>query len=85
MKFDFKTDRKSEAFCNEIAQDMVRLFGISWEEAEGRINREWKGKRMTGKVLIIYHEPPDHWAQRIYYEESVLWWVDQHLPVKPYP
>ncbi|UOF16268.1 hypothetical protein IEQ11_06370 [Lysobacter capsici] len=55
---------------------MVRLFGISWEEAEGRINREWKGKRMTGKVLIIYHEPPDHWAQRIYYEESVLWWVD---------
>ncbi|ALN84738.1 hypothetical protein LC55x_1447 [Lysobacter capsici] len=85
MKFDFETDPMSEEFCNEIAQDMVRLFGISWEEAEGRINREWKGKRMTGKVLIIYHETANYWAQSIYYEEDVMWWIDQQLRVKPYP
>jgi hypothetical protein len=64
---------------------MMRLFGVSQQEAEGRINREWKDKPLIGDVLLIYHRTTEYWAQRIYYEEDVLWWVDQHLPVKPFP
>jgi hypothetical protein len=38
-KFSFTTDSQSEQFCIEIADEMVKTFGISGEEAIGRINR----------------------------------------------
>lgn len=85
MKFDLDTDATSEVFCDDIAQEMMRLFGVSREEAVGRINREWKDKPLIRDVLIIYHETANYWAQSIYYEEDVMWWIDQQLRVKPYP
>lgn len=83
--YKFKTDAKSKAFCDEIVEDMARRFGISRAEAIGRVNREWKGRSLIGNVLIMYHEPEEYWAQRIYYAESVRWWIDPNPAIKPYP
>lgn len=38
-KFRFITDAKSEAYLLNIAHEMMREFGISEDEAIGRINK----------------------------------------------
>lgn len=74
MKFKFETDAKSQAFCESIAHEMVRLFGISSDEAVGRINKEWRNQSIVGDD-IIYHETEDYWAKNIYFGKSSEWWL----------
>jgi hypothetical protein len=68
-KLDFETDRQSAEFCELIASRMTALFGISSEEAIGRINRDWRGQKIVGND-IIYHEDEDYWAKTIYSSRS---------------
>ena len=70
----FATDAESDAFCQEIVARIVRLFGISVEEAIGRINRLWRGIPFLGED-IIYHETPDYWAHVMYYGKASSWWI----------
>src|SRR4051812_22074717 len=84
-KFSFTTDDKSEAFCLGIAQEMVTLFGISGEEAIGRINRQLQNvKEWIGDKHIYYHETMEEWAKNIYYEEDYeygnCWWIKGSNP-----
>ena len=73
--YEFITDSLSEAYMDKIADDMVRLFGISPAEAVGRINRHWRGRTFTGKLDLIYHETSDNWANSIYYGHDSRWWA----------
>lgn len=81
-KFDFLTDEDSHKFSEEIAKEMVRLFGISLEEALKRVNRHWKGQDLTGTENIVYHEDETFWANQIYYDDSSFWWI-KGQPVTP--
>lgn len=84
--FSFRTDAKSDMFCRRIADEMIRLFGISEYEAIGRINRHFAGKEWLGPTHIWYHEGAEDWARNIYYEEDSYWWMEGRQPQpKPYP
>jgi hypothetical protein len=82
--FIFEMDDQSSAFCKEIAQQMVELFGITHEEAIGRINRDWGGLKIVGNVDVIYHEDETYWAKTIYYGKDSNWWLNP-VSLKPRP
>lgn len=85
-EFSFRTDARSRAFCEEIAQEMHRIFGFGREEAVGRINRQWYGNDFFGDEDLRYHEAPDFWAQDIAYGSSVPWHLGESgVKPKPYP
>jgi hypothetical protein len=73
--FEFETDDQSRAFCEQIAGKMVELFGISQQEAIGRINRDWRGLKVIG-CDIINHEDEAYWANTIYYGKGSNWWLN---------
>jgi hypothetical protein len=81
-KFSFTTDSQSEQFCIEIADEMVKTFGISGEEAIGRINRHWKGLVLVGPYDLIYHEGKKYWANTIYYGHDSFWWLNTRVWTK---
>ena len=84
-RFKFTTDEKSEEFCMLIVGKMVGLFGITEEEAIGRINRDWEGKEIVG-MDIIYHEDEEYWAKSIYYGHDSAWWIKEGKEeIKPRP
>jgi hypothetical protein len=88
--FPFKTDEKSEAFCNEIAQEMIRLFGIAESEAVLRISNAWAHIPQIVGQDVIYHETADYWASTIYYGNDSFWWIADRAsknlrPLKPLP
>ena len=85
-KFTFHTDEKFEKLCNAIALRMVELFGISEQEAIGRINRQWSHIIYTGPDSVLYHETADYYAKLIYYPAGTFWWKgEKGLNPKPYP
>ena len=73
-RWAFATDAASDAFCGRIAAEMVREFGVSHEEAVGRINDGWRGRDFLG-VDIAYHELPEHWARTMYWSDGSFWCV----------
>ncbi len=82
-------DERAKLLCIKIAQEMMKEFGISMPEAIGRVNREWKNKRIFGPNQV-YRENLEYWAKRIYYKPGTYWWVEkwlaEHIPEpKPYP
>ena len=84
-QFIFTTDNKSYAFCLAIAEEMEKLFQIPYDEAIGRINRQWQGLTIVGQDLI-YHEDEEFWAKTIYYGKSSYWWLAGANPQPlPYP
>jgi hypothetical protein len=84
--FVFETDGQSAAFCEAIARLMVELFGITHEEAIGRINRDWCGLKIVGPDDVIYHEDETYWAKTIYYGKGSNWWLNPaNLKPRPYP
>lgn len=85
-KFNFKTDQKSNEFCENIISEMMDLFKIADEEALGRINHCWRGIEFTGEDYVYYHEEEYHWAHEIYYGKDSVWWQKpEGLKPLPYP
>lgn len=62
-----------DAFAREIAAEMVRLFGITEDEAEGRINRAWGD--VSEFDPIVLHRPPEHWAYDMFFGHESYWWI----------
>ena len=86
IPFSFKTDRYSLPFCQRIVEIMTTKFGISEEEAIGRVNREWNGRHFVGKTHLYYHENEDYWAHNIYYGRVARWWMNPpDLEPVPFP
>lgn len=88
-EYDFDVDEEGRAFCDGIVRNMVELFGISIDEAVGRVNRQWKGHHLNSHddyPGFRYREDAEFWAHRIYYKSSVTNWSrGEQLPTKPYP
>lgn len=84
-----RTDEYGAKFLEGIVSTMVELFGISEEEAIGRINRDWTWGDLVGQPLVVYHEDPEYWAKTIYYGTDSYWWIKEEKGEKidpiPYP
>lgn len=85
-------DNEALAFCREVAEEMVRAYGISEDEAVARINRQWSDPGEDGVTPriwivgldIVYHETAEFWAGLIYYGGEGRWW-DPTANVRPLP
>jgi hypothetical protein len=58
-------DARAEAFCGQVADEMVTARGVTREEAIARIFRKWSSFWIVGADLV-YHRSPDGWAEHIY-------------------
>jgi hypothetical protein len=86
QQFEFETDKQSEEFCSLIIRRMVSLFGITPDEARGRINRDWRGLKIIGPNDVIYHEDDEYWAKTIYFGKGSNWWLNpSNLKPRAYP
>jgi len=74
VPWTFTTDAESSAACWEIVDELQRLFGVSREEAIGRINRQWNGQEIVGQD-IVYHGTLDYWVHVMYYGADSFWWI----------
>ena len=91
--WQFPTDAEFAAWCDQIADQLIARFGVSREEAIGRINRDWRLCDCLGPyVYLAYHEDPDYWAEEIYFGKDSRYWMapeDREKlglgPVKPIP
>ena len=85
-QFSFVTDTKSEVYCLKIVAELIRQFGITQEEAIGRVNRSFAGQSLLGPDDWVYHETTKNQAQFIYYKPGVHWWLEgADLTPSPYP
>jgi hypothetical protein len=83
-KFEFITNAKSAEFCEGIVNRMISLFGITIDEAIGRMNRDWKGLNLSDPNDVIFHEDEEYWANTIYYGKGSNWWLNP-IGLKPRP
>ena len=84
-RFLFQVDARGRAFCDRIADEMIRRFGISEDEALGRINELWRGVDFEPQDLR-YHETEEYWANDVYFGHGSLWWMNPpNLKPVPYP
>lgn len=72
-EYSFRTDADARVFCDEIADEIVRVFSFTRDEAIGRINRHWGGVDFFGKEDLRYHEDVEFWARDIVYGADVAW------------
>ncbi len=87
-EFPCAGDHEALAFCQEIAGEMGRAYGIPHAEAVARINRQWSEPGPSGRVPRIwivgldlaYHQTPDDWAGDMYYGKDSLWWLPTAHP-----
>lgn len=85
MNFAFQTDDHTKYACEEIVGEMVKLFGISTDEAIARINEAWDGLSIIGPDDLIFHETTGYWAHNIYYGKDSRWWLfPEGLEPRPY-
>ena len=77
MTYQFKTDRYSLPYCEEIISCMIDTFSITRDEAIRRMNATWFGLELIGEDDLIYHEEPEYWAKDICYGNESLWWLDE--------
>lgn len=75
-EFTLKLSTAADAYCREIVDDMVRLFGIGRQEAIKRVNRHWRGVSFASEMdyQLMTHQSSDDWAHDIYYGKQSMWW-----------
>lgn len=84
IDFAFKTCYEAQTLCEAIVSEMVRLFGISEEEATARVNRQWGHLELTDPQDIVFHEDEEFWAKDIYFGHDSAWWIDESA-ARPVP
>lgn len=84
INFQFEYNKKGYEFCLEIADKMVELFNITYEEAVDRINSQWHDIPLIDDDDIVYHDDAEQWANVIYYREDSGWY-DPELKEKLHP
>ena len=85
QEYQFGVNDEAESFCDQIVGRVVQLFGITEDEAVGRMNRQWRGLDFE-KEDLRYHQLPDDWAGDLYYGADSYWWMKPAgLHAKPYP
>lgn len=78
---------EAQLTLREAAEVMVNTFGISADEAAGRIARQFKHVDLTNDNAMIGHEDAEFWARVVYYGPSVQWWrvPEETLTPQPWP
>ncbi|MFS1513640.1 hypothetical protein VQL36_14540 [Chengkuizengella sp. SCS-71B] len=74
-RLGFKTNTSGYVLCLEIVRMMKNDFGISTEEAIGRIRSKWIGNDIIDEDDLVFHEGPKDWAYNIYYGHDSYWWT----------
>ena len=75
--FRFETDEQSVEYLRQAVEAMMKSFGITREEAIGRINQEWSHVRgVVGEFDEIYRETPVYWANHFMFGKSQFWWIE---------
>jgi hypothetical protein len=49
-EFPCAGDQQTRSFCEEIAHEMVTLFGIPFDQAVARVNRQWSAPAAAGRT-----------------------------------
>jgi hypothetical protein len=91
-EFPCAGDNEALAFCREIAEEMVRAYGVPRAEAVARINRHWSDPGPSGRAPriwiigldLVYHAEAADWAGDIYYGKDSHWWRPDARP-RPLP
>lgn len=86
-KFDFPTTEEAYAYWCEIADRMVLYFGISENEAVGRINKVWGALNYMDemRVNLLMHETVEYWAKTTYYCPGPWWKDERNAKPRSYP
>jgi hypothetical protein len=91
-EFPCAGDVRALTFCRAIADEMVRAYGITHDEAVARVNRHWSEPDSSGRIPRIwivgldlaYHETAAYWAANLYYGTDSFWWLPDANP-QPLP
>ncbi|WP_143266179.1 MULTISPECIES: hypothetical protein [Amycolatopsis] len=80
------SDFARDYFC-EIVKYMVAEFGITEEEAIGRVNYETSHWDIYNPNFddMLGHEEPAYWAHNIYYGHNSHWWRVSRETLEPLP
>jgi hypothetical protein len=90
-KFPCAGDNEALAFCREIAEEMVRAYGVPRAEAVAPINQAWSDPGRSGRTHasgsldLVYHAEAADWAGDIYGKDSHWWRPDAHPRPLPPP
>lgn len=80
---------EAQSYLEEIAVEMTQMFGISREEAYGRINDQLGRRTFLTEIEVsnLKHEEQDVWAKHIFFGRQSFWWLDEDgavpLPYDP--
>lgn len=71
----------------EIRDAMVDAYGVSVDEAEGRISSTLGNWDLESEEteLMLGHEDPEHWAGVVYYGWGVDFWRRPASELQPRP
>jgi hypothetical protein len=67
-KYNFQADADLYPWCDEVADVMSTMFGISQAEAAEKISEYWHGLDLRGGSDVHLHEPHSFWARVFYYK-----------------
>lgn len=79
IELEFKTDNEAYEYCMLIIKDMITSFNITEEEAVDRMNSDWGHIEKIDKDDIMFHEEPDYWSRKIYYNSDCYWWLPNEI------
>jgi hypothetical protein len=83
--FTFATTPELDAYFDKVVDVMVRDFGVSEDEAVGRVNRTFGGYDVLGDKYLT-HEWARDTAYQIYYGPDQMYWKPgATLTPVPYP
>ena len=60
--YTFLTDEESHAYCDEIVEQMMAIYGIERSRCVAVLNYQFQH---SGWHEIYYHESPQQWAEFI--------------------
>lgn len=72
--YQFGAEPIALEYIDCIVEALVKLFGISNDEAVGRVNRKWKGLTFADDDLELFRESVSWWAHNVYYGHDSGWW-----------
>jgi hypothetical protein len=83
--FTFPVDEENEAYCLEIAKAMAFYFGLSLDDAIGRINKHWQHTTFAAGELL-FTQTTEYWARWIFLGPETWhlpsYWIQNQLRIE---
>ncbi|HZM83534.1 MAG TPA: hypothetical protein VFC19_48075 [Candidatus Limnocylindrales bacterium] len=80
-----KASPKVVGYLWRIIAEMVDRFGITEDEAVGRMNQAWAAQKFDDDGDWLFHKNEEYWAVNIYYGPDGNWLPKDQLRPLPYP